>query len=98
MSPVSEERFLSLETKIDKLAEAVMKLVLIDERQITQGTRIGKVEEEIGKLHAKLEAELGHLRASNLALEREVNKWKNFAVGAWAVVVVAWALYTKLLA
>lgn len=83
-NPVSEERFLSLENKIDKLAEAVMKLVLIDERQITQGTRLGKLEEELGKLRLEM-----------LHLERTVNKWVNFAWGAWVVAGVSWAAFVK---
>ena len=35
--------FRRLEGKVDKLAEAVMKLVLVEERQTNQGERIGKL-------------------------------------------------------
>lgn len=84
MVPVSEERFLSLELKIDKLSDAVLKLVLIDERQIAQGQRVGKIEEDIGKLRLEM-----------LQLERTVSKWMNFVWGAWVVIGAGWALFSR---
>lgn len=48
--PISEERSLILERKIDDLTTAVNRLILIDERQITQGKRLGDLEERCGNL------------------------------------------------
>ena len=82
--PTTEDRLPFLEAKIDKLSEAVTKLVLIDERQIIQGQRMGKIEEEIGKLRLEL-----------LQHERTVSKWLNFLWGAWVVIGIGWAVLSK---
>ena len=66
MNPVSEERAIVIEQKIDKMTEAIQKLVLIDERQITQGTRLGKMEESLAS------AQVAHVQ-----LERKVDKYVN---------------------
>ena len=39
-----DENLLRLEAKVDKLTEAVMRLVLIEERQSTQGERLSAAE------------------------------------------------------
>jgi hypothetical protein len=64
-----------LEAKIDKLTEAVTKLVLIDERQIHQGQRLGKVEEDIAAL-----------RLEHEKLDRKVEKWINFGYGVYGTI------------
>jgi hypothetical protein len=43
----TDSDFLRLENKVDKLTDAVMRLVLIEERQTTQGERIGACEAKI---------------------------------------------------
>jgi hypothetical protein len=84
MNPVSEERAIVIEQKLDKLTETVQKLVLIDERQVTQGTRLGKIEEAIALL-----------QVSHIQLERKVDKWINLFWGGWAVFSFGLMLYQK---
>ncbi len=63
-----------LESKIDKLTDAVMHLVLMEERLITQVERVGEVE-----MH------LSTHQGSLLGLERPVDKWINPGIGAWGL-------------
>lgn len=70
-----------LEAKVDKLTDAVMRLVLIEERQTTQGERIGAVEQRC----AVNETAIG-------ATEKLLHRWINRGVGAWGVALVVFAL------
>ncbi len=77
----SEEDLHRLESKVDKLTDAVMRLVLIEERQFTQGERIESVE-------TQLSAHQGAL----LDLERRVDKWINRGIGARGLVIALFAV------
>lgn len=62
METVSPADFNRLENKLDKMAEAVSKLVLVEERQSNQTTRIDKhdialetMQNTITRLHARLD-------------------------------------------
>lgn len=79
---ISEDRAAIIENKIDKLSEAVTRLVLIDERQITQGGRLGKLEEEHAKLQARYQL-----------LDAKVERWINMGIGAWAVMTLVFVLW-----
>lgn len=70
-----------LEEKVDKLTDAVMRLVLIEERQSTQGERIGKVEAQVA-VH----------ESSILAVDRKIDKWVNRGIGVWAFAVTMFTL------
>ena len=78
------EDFARLERKVDLLSEAVSKLVLIEERQVTQGQRIGAVEQRCAAIEA-----------AQLAIDRKVDQWINRGVGVWAVVATLGALALK---
>ena len=68
----NDEDFRRLESKVDKLTDAVSKLILFEERQSTQGERIGAAE-------AKLAAhETGLSR-----IDRKVDQWINRGIGVW---------------
>lgn len=71
-----------LESKVDRLTDAVQRLILIEERQTTQGERIGKCETAIavneGVLHR---------------IDRKVDMWVNRGIGVW---VAAGVLFTIL--
>ena len=41
------ENIIRLELKVDKLTDAVMRLILIEERQTAQGERLGIAEQKI---------------------------------------------------
>ena len=64
-----------LEDKVDKMAEAVQKLVLVEERQTGQGDRITKLEKRAS------DADL-----SRQKLDQRIDRWMNIGIGAWAVV------------
>lgn len=75
---ISDSRADRLEAKIDELREAVQKLILIDERQIRQGERIGALEEK-----------LAALEKDNVAIRARMDKWAWAGAGALAVVTTA---------
>ena len=78
---MTDDDFKRLENKVDKLTDAVGKLILFEERQATQGTRIGNVE-------TKLEIHNVHLQR----IDKKVDQWVNRGVGVWAAVAIVFAL------
>ena len=81
MDSLSTEDFRRLEAKVDKLNDAISKLILFDERQATQGERLGQCEFKV----LTLEALQG-------ATDAKVEKWVNRGLGAWAVAVCVFAM------
>lgn len=77
----SDPDFLRLEAKVDKLTDAVMRLVLIEERQTTQGERIGACETKIAVNEAAINK-----------TERKVDQWINRGVGVWLAVAAVFAI------
>jgi hypothetical protein len=73
--------FLRLEAKVDKLTDAVMRLVLIEERQTTQGERIGQCETKIAVNEAAI-----------AKAERKVDQWVNRGIGVWLAVATVFAI------
>ena len=66
-----------LESKVDKLTDAVMRLVVIEERQSAQGERIGKAEQRISAVET-----------ASTKTDRKVDMWVNRGIGVWAVAVL----------
>tara|TARA_R110002126_G_scaffold2017_1_gene11861 strand:- start:493 stop:768 length:276 start_codon:yes stop_codon:yes gene_type:complete len=81
MAQPSQEDFNRLENKLDKLTDAVLRLVLLEERQSAQGERIGAAEQRI----AVNESTLSQVHS-------KVERWINRGIGAWAVAVVLFAI------
>lgn len=79
---VEKEDFLRLEGKVNMIAEALNKLVVVEERQLTQGERIGR-----------LEAELAAEKERHLATREELSRWINRGIGVWVAVGVIAASY-----
>lgn len=78
---MTDDDFKRLEAKVDKLGEAIQKLILVEERQANQGARIGVVEQRMAAM------EVSHNK-----LENKVEKWINRGIGVWGVVVTLFAL------
>lgn len=78
---MTDDDFRRLEGKVDKLADAVGKLILFEERQANQGARIGDCEKEVALVAQSMQR-----------VERKVDQWVNRGVGVWAVVAVIFAL------
>jgi len=78
---VTDDDFRRLESKVDKLTDAVGKLILFEERQANQGARIGDVETKIGIHDAALQR-----------VDKKVDQWVNRGVGVWAAAAVVFAL------
>lgn len=70
-----------LEQKVDKLTDAVQRLILIEERQTTQGERIGKCESAIAVNETSIQK-----------VDTKVERWVNRGIGVWAVAVVMFTL------
>jgi len=78
---MTDDDFRRLESKVDKLTDAVGKLILFEERQATQGTRIGNVE-------TKLEIQSVHIQR----IDKKVDQWVNRGVGVWAAAAIVFAI------
>lgn len=72
-----------MESKLDKLAEAIGHLVLVEERQLMHSTRIAKVE-----------AAVEHGAAEIIKVDRKVDQWINRGIGVWGLAGIAFALIT----
>lgn len=70
-----------LEGKVDKLTDAVTRLILVEERQTAQGVRLGEVEKRISSSEATV-----------LQVEKRMERWINFGAGAWALALVIFAV------
>lgn len=80
-TPVSQEDFNRLEAKVDKLTDAISKLILFEERQATQGERIGKCETKLAIVEQQV-----------ARVDVKVERWVNRGVGVWALAVSLFAL------
>ena len=76
---------LRIERKVDRLSDAVEKLVLIEERQTTQGGRIGLVEQRLAIVEAAIQT-----------IDRKVDMWINRGIGVWALAATLFALLKTL--
>lgn len=77
----ADSDFQRLEAKVDKLTDAVMRLVLIEERQTTQGERIGACE-----------AKLAVNEAAIAKTDRKVDQWVNRGIGVWLAAGLVYSL------
>jgi hypothetical protein len=77
---VTDDDLKRLEQKLDKLTDAVGKLILFEERQANQGTRIGNVE-------TKIEVHGVHLQR----IDKKVDQWVNRGIGVWAAAAIVYS-------
>jgi len=80
-SMIHPSDFARLEKKVDKLADHLNRLLVFEERQVTQGTRIGELEKS-----------LASMETAHAALEKKLDQWINRGMGIWAFVVAIWTL------
>ena len=78
---MTDDDFRRLESKVDKLTDAVGKLILFEERQATQGERIGSVEIKLGMHDVSLNR-----------VDRKIDQWVNRGIGVWAAAAIVFAL------
>lgn len=76
-----ETNLTSIERRLDRLADAVEKLVLIEERQSAQGIRIGAVEERVIAVET-----------AQRSTDKKVDMWINRGIGAWAIAATLFAV------
>lgn len=69
---MTDDDFRRLEGKVDKLGEALTKLLLVEERQANQGERIGRVEQRMAALDTALHK-----------TDRVMQQWINRGIGVW---------------
>lgn len=81
MEAVSPDDFRRLEDKVDKLTDAIQRLILIEERQNTMGERIGTLESK---------AAVHEMSAQRI--DRKVDMWINRGIGVWAVAAVLFTM------
>lgn len=72
---MTDDDFRRLEGKVDKLTDAVTRLILIEERQTTQGERINKCETQI----AVHDSAIGKI-------DKALHMWVNRGIGVWMTV------------
>jgi hypothetical protein len=81
MESIAVEDFRRLESKVDKLTDAVTRLILLEERQTNQGERIGATESRCAVLESGLQR-----------TDRKVDQWVNRGVGVWAAAAVIFTI------
>lgn len=87
------EELSRLEGKVDKCLEAIERLVLIDERQIVQGQRMGHLEQRCAAIEVQLQAQVEKVTAANSETRQKLDKWINFGLGAYALAATAFTVY-----
>lgn len=80
LTPIHTD-FRRLEEKVDKLTDAVMRLVLLEERQSNMNERIGVAEQRIASSETAI-----------TKVDTKVERWINRGIGAWAVAAVLFTL------
>ena len=78
---MTDDDFKRLEAKVDKLTDAVGKLILFEERQANQGERIGSVESKVSVHDAALQR-----------VDRKVDQWVNRGMGVWAAAAIVFSV------
>lgn len=78
---MTDDDFKRLEGKVDKLADAVTKLVLVEERLSNQGERIGRVEQRVSVVETHTQK-----------LDRRLEMWVNRGIGVWGLAVTLFAI------
>lgn len=78
---MTDEDFRRLESKVDKLADAVTKLVLVEERIANQGERIGRVEQRVTAVET-----------ASSKTDKTLQMWVNRGIGVWGLAVTVFAL------
>ena len=73
--------FRRLELKVDRLTEVISNLVRVEERQLSQGERIGILEKRVSVAEA-----------AGRATDKKVDQWVNRGIGVWAVACVIFAI------
>lgn len=82
---MTDDDFKRLENKVDKLTDAVSKLILFEERQATQGERIGAVEAKVSVHESSLQR-----------VDRKIDQWVNRGIGVWAAAAIVFSLFQYL--
>jgi len=78
---MTDSDFQRLEAKVDKLTDAIQRLILIEERQSSQGERIGKCEASLA-VHDTM---IGKT-------DKKVDQWVNRGIGVWVAATILFAL------
>ena len=77
---MTDDDFRRLESKVDKLTDAVGKLILFEERQANQGQRIVAVETQLSVHESMLQR-----------TDRKIDQWINRGIGIWAAAAVVFS-------
>jgi len=78
---MTDDDFRRLEGKVDKLGDAVQKLILVEERQANQGERIGRVEQRVASVET-----------ATAKTDRTVQMWINRGIGVWGLAALIFTL------
>ena len=78
---MTDDDFKRLEAKVDKLSDAVTKLVLVEERISNQGERIGRVEQRVSAIENQADR-----------TDRKLEMWINRGIGVWGLASVIFML------
>ena len=90
--PVSNNDFARLETKLDRMAETVEKLVLIEERQSADRLKIQENSKKIDDVEDDFDVQVKILEEDVRRLERKVDRWLNMILGGAFVFMVAFEM------
>lgn len=90
-----ESQFETMHTVMDKFYEKLehvagmaTQIAVITDRQAQHALAIERCAEMIRLLDERMEADIKHVEESNSETRKEVDKWVNRGMGAWAVAII----------
>lgn len=89
---ISAVDFQRLEKKMDRLGEAVGKLIIVEERQSNQSIAIAEIRANHEKDKIELQKDIEANAKAIAVTEKKVDQWINRGIGVWAVALVLFAL------
>lgn len=79
---ITRDDFDRLEIKVDKLVDAISRLVLVEERILAHSMRLSKVEDSV---------EAGNKEI--VKVDRKVDQWINRGIGVWGLAAIGFAAF-----
>lgn len=93
MDDFALEAIRKLEIKVDRLLEGMARFLVVEERQQSQGTRIGKLEQDMAALSSKMQSGQDTLDKQFQGIKQEINTVRSRLLGGLAVLTFLMFVY-----
>ena len=78
---ISKDDFRRLEARVEEIIRDLKTIILLEERQKSQGERLGQLEQ-------RMSAD----EAITVKVEKNLSSWVNRGIGVWLAAVAVWTL------